>query len=274
MERASFCSLVVLAIFAVGLAKADDSKNKSDKGTTHDKATIAKVDSKESTITVKMKDQDGKESEKTFSLAEGTEYLDSHGKAAKIDAFQPGDCVLITEKNGKITELKKGKNHAHATITKVDAKKGTVTLTMKGEDGKKAEKTLQVADGAKYFDNNGKAAKLDAFQQGDRVKITEKDGKISELKECKEHVQATITKVDAKKGTVTVAMKDEKGKKVEKTFYLTEDVEYIDSTGEVATIDVFESGDEVLIIESDGKIDELNKDHKEKKTADKTVGKK
>ena len=280
MTRAFFCSLTAVALFTVGLANAEDSKNKSDKDKNHDKATITKMDSKKSTVTVKLKGEDGKEVEKTFSLAAGTEYLDSHGKAAKIDAFQAGDCVLITEKDGKITELKKGKEHTHATITNVDAKKGTVSVSMKGEDGKKSEKTLQVADGAKYFDNDGKAAKLDAFEQGDRVKITEKDGKISELKECKEHAQATITKVDAKKGTVTVATKDEKGKKVEKTFYLTEDVEYIDSTGEVATIDVFQSGDEVLIIESDGKIEELNKDPKEKKTAeekktaDKSVGKK
>jgi hypothetical protein len=64
-------------------------------------------------------------------------------------------------------------------------------------------------------------------------------------------------------------MKDRNGKKVEKTFYLTEDAEYIDDTGRVATIDVFQSGDEVLIVESEGKITELKKDAKEKKTGDK-----
>lgn len=262
------------ALLAVGLANAD-SKDKGNNDKNHDKATITKIDSKKSTVTVKMKAQDGKEVEKTFTLAEGAEFFDSHGKPVKIDAFQSGDHVRITERDGKITELKKGKEHAHATITKVDARKGTVSVRMKAGNGKKTEETLQVADGAKYFDNNGKPVKLDAFEEGDHVQITEKDGKISELKECREHARAKITKVDAKKGTVTVRMKDEKGKEVEKTFYLTEDAEYVDSTGAVATIDVFESGDDVLIIESDGKIDELNKDSKATADkADKKVGKK
>lgn len=125
------------------------------------------------------------------------------------------------------------------------------------------------------FDSDGKAAQIDSFQPGDHVVITEKDGKIKELKKGKEAAQAKITKVDAKKGTVTVMMKDKKGKEVEKTFQLTDDAEYADSTGRVATIDVFQSGDEVLIIESEGKIQELKKDAKGKAAAnDKTPLKK
>ena len=174
---------------------------------------------------------------------------------------------------GKADDLKnksdKEKNHDKATIAKLDSKKSTITVTMKDQDGKEGEKTLQLAEGAKYFDSHGKAAKLDAFHPGDHVLIAEKDGKITELKKDAEHAQATITKVAAKKGTVTVMMKDRNGKKVEKTFYLTEDAEYIDDTGRVATIDVFQSGDEVLIVESEGKITELKKDAKEKKTGDK-----
>ena len=80
------------------------------------------------------------------------------------------------------------------------------------------------------------------------------------------HAEATITKVDAKDGTVTVKMMDKEGKEVEKTFQLTEDVEYIDTTGRVATLDVFQSGDQVLFIESEGKIKELKKDTKHNKT--------
>lgn len=68
-----------------------------------------------------------------------------------------------------------------------------------------------------------------------------------------------ITKVDPQKGTVTLRMEDEKGKEVEKLFRLTEDVEYLDSTGRVATLDVFQCGDEVLIIEMEGKIKELKR---------------
>lgn len=72
-------------------------------------------------------------------------------------------------------------------------------------------------------------------------------------------MQPTITKVDARRGTVTVKMEDKRGMEVEKLFQLTEDVEYLDSTGRVATLDVFECGDEVLIIEMEGKIKELKR---------------
>jgi uncharacterized protein YigE (DUF2233 family) len=187
MLRVSLCSVAALAIFAVGLARADDAKKKVEsQGKNHVQATIAKVDTHKDTITVKMKDKTGKEVEKTFRLTNDVEYRDSAGRAAKLDAFRPGDDVLITQKSGKVTELRK-------------------------------------------------------------------------------HARATITHVDPDKGTVTVKMKDKNGKEVERTFNLTEDVEYLDSTGHVATLDVFKSGDEILIIESEGKIKELKKaDHKKR----------
>ena len=72
-------------------------------------------------------------------------------------------------------------------------------------------------------------------------------------------MQPTITNVDARRGTITVKMEDRKGREVEKLFELTEDVEYLDSTGRVATLDVFQCGDEVLIIEMEGKIKELKR---------------
>ena len=70
--------------------------------------------------------------------------------------------------------------------------------------------------------------------------------------------EAKITKVDAKNGTVTVKMQ-EKGMEVEKTFKLAEDIEYADSTGRVATIEIFTSGDLVLMVESEGTITKLTK---------------
>ncbi len=71
--------------------------------------------------------------------------------------------------------------------------------------------------------------------------------------------QATITKVDAKNHTVTVRMKDKSGKEVEKTFKLTEDIRYLDSTGKVAAVDVFRSGDEVLVVEAEGQLKTLQR---------------
>ena len=70
--------------------------------------------------------------------------------------------------------------------------------------------------------------------------------------------EATITKVDAKKGTVVVKMQSE-GKEVEKTFRLAEDIEYMDSTGNVGTAEIFTSGDMVLIVEREGTITKMKK---------------
>jgi len=70
--------------------------------------------------------------------------------------------------------------------------------------------------------------------------------------------EATITKVDPKNGTVTVRMKDQSGKETEKTFTLTRDIRYFDSTGKAAAIDVFRSGDDILIIEAEGRLQEMH----------------
>jgi hypothetical protein len=82
--------------------------------------------------------------------------------------------------------------------------------------------------------------------------------------DTKEHKKATITKVDKQKGTLTVKMKGKDGKEKEKTFKLTEDIRMFDSTGRAAVIDVFRSGDEVLVIEAEGKLREMRKHDKTK----------
>jgi len=84
------------------------------------------------------------------------------------------------------------------------------------------------------------------------------DAKVKTDKNAKE---AKITKVDAKKGTVTVKLQIE-GKEVEKTFKLAENIEYMDSTGKVATVDIFTSGDMVLVVEHDGMITKMKKKDK------------
>jgi predicted outer membrane protein len=71
---------------------------------------------------------------------------------------------------------------------------------------------------------------------------------------------ATITKVDAKNGTVTMRMKDKDGKDVEKTFILTDDIRYFDSTGKAIALDVFRSGNEVLVLEVEGRLKEMHQD--------------
>ena len=74
---------------------------------------------------------------------------------------------------------------------------------------------------------------------------------VGQAKSDKKAKDAKITKLDAKMKTVTVKMKGtDKDKDVEKTFKLAEDIEYMDSTGKVATALIFTSGDLVLIIEA------------------------
>jgi putative membrane protein len=72
-------------------------------------------------------------------------------------------------------------------------------------------------------------------------------------------LQATITEVDQKNQTVTVRMKDSSGKDVEKTFRLTGDIRYFDSTGRAAAINIFRSGDYVLVVEAEGRLKEISK---------------
>src|SRR5690348_4091873 len=90
----------LMMIGMVSLASADDTKAKSndtknpatrvEKG---HRATITKVDAKNHTITVKMKDKNGKDKEKTFKLTEDIRYVDSNGQVAAIDVFRSGDTV-------------------------------------------------------------------------------------------------------------------------------------------------------------------------------------
>jgi Ca2+-binding EF-hand superfamily protein len=76
-------------------------------------------------------------------------------------------------------------------------------------------------------------------------------------KDFPQHTRVTITKIDAKKGEITVKYQGDKGKEEDKTFKLTRDVKIFDETGRIAAIDVFESGDAALILATQGRLKEL-----------------
>ena len=86
--------------------------------------------------------------------------------------------------------------------------------------------------------------------------------KDADKNKAKNRCEAKITKIDAKKGEVTVRMKDKEGKEVEKTFKLEEDMRYLDSTGRVAAVDIFRNGDEILVLEEEGRLKEMKKSDK------------
>jgi hypothetical protein len=106
MLRATLCSVTALAILVVGQASVDAQKDKAgDKKQA--RATIAKLDAKGGAVSLKMKDKDGKDVERTFKLAQDIVYLDSTGKVARIDIFTSGDEVLVVEQAGQLKEMRK-----------------------------------------------------------------------------------------------------------------------------------------------------------------------
>jgi hypothetical protein len=158
----------------------------------------------------------------------------------------------------------KGQHHMQATITKVDADKNTITVKTKDKDGKDESKTLQLSKDAKILNAAGKDEKLASLKAGDDVCLTQKEDKVTELRQ---HAEAKITKVDAKAGTISVQMTDKDGKTIDKTFRLVEESEYADSTGRIAVLDIFQSGDDILFVEADGTIKAMKKANKQEQTA-------
>ncbi len=120
MFRGLLGSIAVLSL-CVGLAVAADTKDaaKDKKDGKKEQATITKVDAKNNTVTVKMKDKDGKDVEKTFQLTgEVRMFEEPSGKAAAIDIFSAGNDVLLVEEEGKLVEL-----HKNTTKDKTPEKK-------------------------------------------------------------------------------------------------------------------------------------------------------
>jgi hypothetical protein len=111
MLRYVLSSLLILGLVAFSV-RADDQKDTKDNKKEPQKATIIKMDTNAGTITVKMKDKEGKDVEKTFKLTEDIRYFDSTGKAAVIDVFKSGNEVLVIEEEGKLKELRQDKTPA------------------------------------------------------------------------------------------------------------------------------------------------------------------
>jgi hypothetical protein len=102
---------VVLALLVVGLALAQerqaDQKGQQGKPT---QATITKVDPAKNTVTLKMRDQTGKDTERTLNLKDDNIRLyDEGGKLATADRFKTGTQVWVIEKDGKISELRQAR---------------------------------------------------------------------------------------------------------------------------------------------------------------------
>ncbi len=187
MLRAFLCSAAFLGLASVSLA-ADKKDAKNENEMT---ATVTKVDVKANTLMVRMKDKNGKEEEKTFNLTKDVKVVDANDKAIQLDTIKAGDEVTLTERDGKLVEVERehakgttaSKNGEEATITNVDAKKGTITLKMKGKNGKEQERTFNLTEDARYFDSTGRVAALDVFRSGNEVLVVEEQGKLKEVRQ-------------------------------------------------------------------------------------------
>jgi hypothetical protein len=172
-------------------------------------------------------------------------------------------CLLAAEnKDKKNTQADKG---AKATITKVDPKNETVTVKMTDKEGKEHERTFKLTGDVRYFDSTGKVVAIDWFRSGDYVLVVEEEGRLKELHQGP--MKATITKVE--KDAVTVRMTDKEGKDHEQTLKSAEDAKFFDSTGKSVSINAFHQGDHVLLVERNGKLEELRPDKDWGKTGQK-----
>jgi uncharacterized protein YigE (DUF2233 family) len=174
---------------------------------------------------------------------------------------------LATGDDTKASTSSQQKHCLHAKVTKISSDKDSITVELQDKSGSKHEQTFQLGKDVEFRDSSGSKEKLSDLKSGDDIVITQKDGKVCEIKEQDE---ATITKVDPKAGTVTLSTKGKDGKPTEKVFKLTEDAEYLDSNGRLATLDVFRSGDQVLIIEGEGRVSGMKKSSGDKNSSGKS----
>ena len=67
-------------------------------------------------------------------------------------------------------------------------------------------------------------------------------------------MHVTISKIDSKNHTLSVKTMDENGKEHEQSLQLSNDVKYLNSAGKDAKADSFKTGDDVCVMEKDGKV--------------------
>jgi hypothetical protein len=98
MSRA-LLGLIAVVVPCVGLSVAADSKNAMED------ATIVQVDLTNHTMILAIKDEQGRDVEKSYSLQKVQLFEEPSGKPAMIDAFNSGAKVRIVERAGKLVEM-------------------------------------------------------------------------------------------------------------------------------------------------------------------------
>src|SRR5271170_3014465 len=98
-----FLACVVVIIPAAILA---DDRDRIQAGDKH-QATVTNVDLQTHMLTVKMKDRDGKDVQRTFNFEPNSRFTDENGKTAQWNSLKAGDQVSLTEKQGQLQQLTK-----------------------------------------------------------------------------------------------------------------------------------------------------------------------
>jgi hypothetical protein len=272
MLRTLGCLVMMLALpplLGAAVAAGDKKDEKGEKGKTAERphmhlGSVVKTDVAKHTITLKTRGKDGKEEETTIELKEGVKLIGVDGKEDKEGHFlkelHEGERLLIIESEGKVVsvrDLPRRRGFGFATVVKTDAAKHTVTVKVRGRDGKE-EKTIELKEGIKLIGEDGKEDKeghfLKELKEGEAVMIIERGGAVVEIRDLPARPTLSIgavTHVDAAKHTLTVKVKAKDGKEEEKTVEVKEGVKLM---GKEHKFSDFAVGDRVVLVEREGKL--------------------
>jgi hypothetical protein len=106
MPRLLLCPLA--ALLAGGLALSADGPDTKDtgKGAGRIAATVQKANPKDGTVTVELEGKSGKEKVRTFKVTRDTRLLSVSGEALKLKDFPVGTKVFLTEREGRVVEMR------------------------------------------------------------------------------------------------------------------------------------------------------------------------
>jgi uncharacterized protein YigE (DUF2233 family) len=110
MLRAFICSVAVAALILFTQAQAQQQQVGKDKNEHITKATIVKVNPTQNSITLKMKDKNGKEVEKTIELKGTVKAFNEKGEATRVAVFREGNTLYVVERNEQVFELRANPN--------------------------------------------------------------------------------------------------------------------------------------------------------------------
>jgi len=274
MLRSFFYSMVLLLLPPLLGAAAEAEDKKEDKPIRFQGSygTVVKVDADKHSVTIKVRGRDGKETEKTIELKEGVKLIGADGKEDKeahfLKGLHAGEHVMVMEKEGKVVEIRDIPTRPWGSfghVVKVDAAKHSITIKIRGRDGKEAEKTIELKEGVKLIGADGKEDKeahfLMGLKPGEQLMVVEREGKVVEVRDIPErpHVKfaGSAVKVDAAKHSITLKVRGRDGKEEEKTVELPEGIKVFGKEGKEGKLTEVAVGDQVLVMEKEGKLESV-----------------